>query len=314
MTNSIDLDPYPALSRAFDMQVSVWPEHKETLVKGLAVRDKTLLELSETVASLVIKIADGHSSGLREVCEDYRYFCKEMILDAELYFRRHGKYKLSKFEDAYREVYSDPKIMKHYMNGLLLSTTFWINHTAALQFYIENFLPKNKKNYSHLEVGPGHGILLYFAARDKNAGTVMGWDISPSSIEATGRTLRTMAVDGKVELECQDVFKAAKSGRTFDSIVASEVLEHLEDPASAIENLYQCMNKDGRILVNMPVNSPAPDHLYLVKNPSEVNTLVESVGFEIENSANFPMVGYTVDSALKDQVTINVSVIGRKSS
>ena len=113
-----------------------------------------------------------------------------------------------------------------------------------------------------------------------------------------------------VGLECQDVFEAAKSGRKFDSIVASEVLEHLEDPALALNNLCDCMNPGGRILVNMPVNSPAPDHIYLVRHPDEVAELVRDAGFVVDSKANFPMVGYDVESAIDKKVTINVSVIG----
>src|SRR5207253_3081970 len=121
--------------------------------------------------------------------------------------------------------------------------------------------------YHHLEVGPGHGLLLYFAAKDPHAASVTGWDVSEGSLAATGRALKTIGVEQRVELVCQDVFDAGGANPRFDSVVVSEVLEHLENPLDALKSLKGWMRPNARIWVNMPVNSPAPDHLYLLRTP-----------------------------------------------
>lgn len=308
----LDLSPYPALLNLVDRQLAVWPEHESMIATSLGNRSTATMQDTETSAELVTRIAEHHFGSVDKVCEGYRYFCQEMILAAELFFRRNKRYERSRFEDAYRDVYSKPDVMEKYMNGLLLSGVFWSNHAEALTFYKDQYLPILPRNYSHLEVGPGHGALLHLTASDPAHGQIVGWDVSPSSIEATRRTLEVIGVNKDVELVCQDMFNAESEHEKFDSIVVSELLEHLEDPLRALKALYQALKPGGRILVNMPSNSPAPDHLYLIDNPSEMLELIRDAGFEIEKDVQFPMTGYSLERCLKDKLTITCIAVGVK--
>lgn len=306
----VDLSGYPSLQHLVETQLRVWPEHQNILAKSVGVRGPEVLRSSDQAAALIIKIINHHLGEIAEVCHDYRFLCEEMILAEEWYFRRHGRYRLSTFVEAEREYYSNPVFMKKYMNGLLLSSVFWLNHANALDYYIATFLKGHRPGYRHLEIGPGHGLLLYFAARDTNCAVAYGWDVSLGSIRATSRALEAMGVSGKVELVQQDVFEAFKGRHQFDSIVASEVLEHLERPLDALKSLRACLAPGGRILVNMPANSPSPDHLYLIREPEETLDLMTAAGFSIVESRLFPMAGYTLEQCRKHKLTINCSAIG----
>ena len=308
----IDLSAYPHVAHLAERQIAAWPEHEATLATSFANRATDVMLDSEDSAKLVTKIAEHHFRSVDKICHDYRYFCQDMILSAELYFRRHGRYERSKFEEAYRDVYSKPDVMEKYLNGLLLSGVFWHNHACALTFYRAQFLPMLPQDYTHLEIGPGHGALLYLTVTDPRSGIVKGWDVSPGSIEATRRTLQVIGIDHKVELVCQDMFDAPSQVDTFDSIVVSELLEHLEDPLRALRSLIKYLKPGGRILVNMPANSPAPDHLYLIDKPEEMTDLMKSAGFVIEKSELFPMTGYGLERCLKDKLTINCVAVGRR--
>ncbi len=204
--------------------------------------------------------------------------------------------------------------MEHYMNGLLVSGIFWHNHAYALHFYRKQYLPMLPSGYSHLEIGPGHGALLHLTATDPSHGRIVGWDVSPSSIEATKRTLEIIGVSDDIELICQDMFEAKSQSNFFDSIVVSELLEHLEDPLKALRALHTVLKPGGHILVNMPANSPAPDHLYLINKPDEVSELIKQAGYTIQKEALFPMTGYSIESCLKDKLTITCIAIGKKKS
>lgn len=308
----LDLSIYPSLQQLVETQLEVWPEHESMLIKSVTVRKPDVLRSSDQAAALIIKIIHHHLGEIREVCEDYRFLCEEMILAEEWYFRRHGHYRLSTFAEAESEYYSNPAFMKQYMNGLLLSSIFWLNHANALEYYISSFLNGNSDNYRHLEIGPGHGLLLYFAAQDSRCKSAFGWDVSAGSIRATNRALVAMGVSEKVQLIQQDVFEAFKGHHEFDSIVASEVLEHLEQPLDALKSLYSCLAPRGRILVNMPANSPSPDHLYLIREPEETLDLMTAAGFSIVESRLFPMAGYTLEQCRKHKLTINCAAIGTK--
>jgi SAM-dependent methyltransferase len=310
--NELDLEGRPHLSRLLQEQVAVWPGHEPTLATSVFNRSRDMLDDAEENSRIVTLVADTFFGGVKKVCEDYRYFCQDMILEAELYFRRHGKYQRSTFEEANRDVYSNPVVMQKYMNGLLLSGVFWHNHAHALKFYRSEFLPMLPEGYKHLEIGPGHGALLHMTLEDARSGDVFGWDVSPGAIDATRRTLELVGSGKKANLVLQDMFDAPAHLDQFDSIVVSELLEHLEDPARALRSLITYLKPGGRILVNMPANSPAPDHLYLIDKPDEMLDLMRGAGFEIEKSVLFPMTGYDLARCLKDRLTINCVAVGRR--
>lgn len=307
-----DLGAYPSLSELVSTQLAVWPEHESMLTKSICVRSNDVMETSDRASGQILKIIRHHLGSVPEVCEDYRFLCEKMILAEEWYFRRHGTYRLSTFAEVEREYYANPAFMKQYMNGLLLSSVFWLNHANALDYYIRIFLAQNKTGYRHLEIGPGHGLLIYYAGIDPRCTEVTGWDISAGSIAATRKALDAMSSDSRVTLVQQDVFKAFRGTHRFDSIVASEVLEHLERPDDALVNLHACLEPNGRILVNMPANSPSPDHLYLIREPEEVLDLMESAGFSILEHRLFPMAGYTLEQCRKHKLTINCAAIGTR--
>ena len=245
------LDPaaYPALTRLTAEQTRVWPDHAGYLAKSLTARSPAVLAASDVASDLAIKLSSHLNGGLSELCEDYKFVCQNMILEEELHFRRYHEYRLKTFAEAYNEYYSQPTLMKRYMNGLLLSNIFWVNHANALEYYLSNFLPASPYKFDHLEVGPGHGLLLYFAAKDPRAGNVTGWDVSEGSIAATRRALETIGVGNRVELICQDIFEASGAKPVFHNIVVSEVLEHLEDPLRAFlhgSRDHVPMRKNGR--------------------------------------------------------------------
>ena len=307
-----DIASYPNLRDLAIQQIKVWPEHEATLASSIASQSAEVLADSELAAQLITKIVDDHFGSITKVCKDYRYFCEEMILDAELFFRRNKRYQRSTFKEAFDDVYSKPEIMERYMNGLLLSGLFWLNHANALTFYKTRFIDRSPDSYSHLEVGPGHGTLIYFAAIHPKHKRVVGWDVSPSSIEASRRALATIGVEDQVELVCQDVYDAVESTHQFDNIVVSELLEHLEDPAGALRSLYKCLKPGGRIYVNMPANSPAPDHIYLITEPEQTMSMMQDAGFEIVESVLFPMTGYSLEQCRKHALTVNCACIGRR--
>jgi len=304
MSAICNLDPYPALQRMVDLQLKRWPDHERFLALRLASAD---LAFANRLADLIERVADD----LEVVATDYRWLCDRMN-EEDLHFKRTGSYRLSKFADANAEVYSNPEFMRRYMNGVLLSHLWWDNHARVIQYYVDAFLAHAGPDYRHLEIGPGHGLLLYLAAQDPRSARVVGWDVSETSIAATRAMIERLGATHKVQLVRQNLFEATPSAERFDSIVISEVLEHLEDPKAALDQLYELLAPGGRIFVNVPVNSPAPDHIYLLTTPEQGVELVRSAGFTVVETALFPMTGLTEQRARKVRGTISCAVIGAR--
>ncbi|HEY1708092.1 MAG TPA: class I SAM-dependent methyltransferase [Rhizomicrobium sp.] len=306
---------YPALAALTEQLLSRWPGHQRALEASFAHRDASDLAHADRLSQMVMRLSQAIEGGLPAVLEGYRFIC-DIVLKEELHFRRRGTYRLSKFEDADRLVYSDKVFMTKYMNGLLASSVFWVNHCRAFQNFSETFLPMVKENGALLEIGPGHGLLLYLATRAAQVKSVAGWDVSRTSLELSRHALAALGAARPVTLEEHNIFEpsimAPEFAGRFDAIVFSEVLEHLEEPAKALEVLFHLCAPGGLVWINVPANSPAPDHLYLINAPSEAVALVRNAGFEIGGSHAYPMNDLALDYAVKNALTISCIVVGRK--
>jgi 2-polyprenyl-3-methyl-5-hydroxy-6-metoxy-1,4-benzoquinol methylase len=314
----VDEQKYPKLANLVTEVLALWPEHKRYLDNSLRGRDQNLLSFSEELSDMVGRLAATIDGGIRTLASDYRFLCEEISLPEELHFRRNDTYRLKSFEQALQTVYNDGPFMMRYMNGLLVSDVLWDNHCRGLQHYAEVYLNSLRADAQLLEIGPGHGLLLYLATRNPKIGNLFAWDVSQSSIEMSRHALKALGATQLVHFEMKDILDASvmetRNANRFDGILCSEVLEHLEEPEKAIRALFHLCKPDGRVWINVPANCPMPDHLYLVREPKQAEDLVRNAGFEVVDTAHFPMTGVTLQRAIRQKLTISCVIVGRRPS
>jgi 2-polyprenyl-3-methyl-5-hydroxy-6-metoxy-1,4-benzoquinol methylase len=283
-----------------------WPEHRDVLAKSLAACSEEAKDTAHRAAELIERLA---GPDLDDMIEGYRWMC-EMIVEEEIHFRRNGTYRFSTFDEANREVYANAPLMQRYMAGVLLSQVLWSNHISCFDFYTRRYVAGLGTASRHLEVGPGHGLLLYKAA-EREVAELVGWDVSSTSLDRTTACLEKLGVRRPVTLDARNVFAPLESQdhERFDSIVISEVLEHVERPQQALAALRYCLAPGGRIFINIPVNSPCIDHIYLWRTPEDVVELVRDAGFVVDAVHLAPVTGYTEARARKFSVAISVCII-----
>lgn len=289
-----------------------WPEHVTYLAKLEKALSVNSLKAVEEIAKKIRKIA---GENLNEYIASYRVIC-EIMNKERLYFLRSKKYRNSSLSEVNKEVYSNQEYMRTYMRGLLVSQLFWSNHINSYIFY-KKFISSLPRNYSYLEIGPGHGLYLAIAAEDINCANIEAIDISKESLIQTQASLSVFGVERAVKLTQHDVcdpsFNIAPH-TFYDVIVISEVLEHLENPKIVLENIKKCLSTDGKILINVPLNSPAPDHIFYLGSLEDVRSLVESAGLEILKIEAFPLTGYSLEEAMAQSLTVSCSLIAQKVS
>lgn len=297
----------PAHQVIVDEVLRQWPEHEGALGKAMpedpAVRANTEA-LSRALLALV-------GDDLPRCVAGYRWMCR-MVLEEELEFRRNDRYRFSSFAEVAERVYSDPTVMAGYMDGLLVSQVLWANHIAIADFYVNRYLTQIGASKHHLEVGPGHGLLLWLAAK-ATSGTLTGWDVSETSLGRTRHALETLGAR-PVSLVLQNLFAEPAEGQHFDSVVISEVLEHLEDPARALQALALRMPPGAWLFANAPINSPAIDHIWLYRTPEALVDQVRSSGFEIIETRFAPATGFSEARARKMRLSISCAVVARRTS
>ena len=297
----------PELGRLLEIQTNTYPASAKFFDRRFKNEDDEGYNNLETIANQVSKLIAGRE---QQFAEDYSWLC-DMQVDEELYFRRNGRYRLSTFAEALENVYANKPFMLRYMNGLLMTQLWWANHSSVMRYYRDVFLAGNKQGYSHLEIGPGHGLFLYLAASDSRAGHIEGWDISEASAELTREALRTLGLEPLPTLRLQDMFD--NPAGSFDSIVFSEVLEHMEKPNEALDVLRDLLSADGRLFINMPINSPAPDHLFNTETPEQLVEFVAGRGLSIEASAYFPGTNQTLEQSRAKKLTINCVIVATRA-
>jgi 2-polyprenyl-3-methyl-5-hydroxy-6-metoxy-1,4-benzoquinol methylase len=293
------------VARLFESVVRVWPEHAGYLGKLEAELTSEERRFADSASDLILRIA---GEDLPRICDDYRWLCGEMQRE-QLHFVRNGSYRLKTFEEARREVYDDDVFMTRYINGLLIGRIVWIEQLRMLRFYTEEFLAGHPARYEHLEVGPGHGLLLHFAGLDARCQSLCALDVSQSSLEATVDAMRKLGSSRLPELERRDILEGGLDPNRWNSIVASEVLEHLEEPGRALDTIAAALAPGGRAFITTPANCPMPDHIHLFESPEAIFDLVAGAGLRILESRTFTGVGIGEERARKRKLPIACAMI-----
>lgn len=299
------LAPWPASARIAHAVCAHWPDHERYLSRSFARRDQALMQTTEILAEAALILAGDR---LAEIATHYRWTC-DRLRDEELFFHREGRYRLSTFAEAEAEIYSNPDYMAKYMDGLLLSQILWFNHAASCHFFLSETPALLTPQARYLEIGPGHGLMIYLALRDLGLGSATAWDLSAVSIAQTRAALARLGYHD-CDFAVRNVADADPTDTPFDLIVISEVLEHLEDPKSAMRAIHALIRPEtGLVYVNVPINSPSPDHLYLMQTPDDARALLSDTGFTILREDFFATQGTDLTRAMRNRISVSACML-----
>lgn len=145
-------------------------------------------------------------------------------------------------------------------------------------------LYKLKKNDKILEIGAGAGFALNHV--DPRIHSYYPLDISSYNLKRVEEK-----TEGEIYSVSGDVFRLPFASETFDFILLSEVLEHLNDPQEALTELQRVLKSKGSFIVSVPYNevisyqvcihcnkpTPTNAHLHFF-NEQKLVSIVKSVG------------------------------------
>jgi 2-polyprenyl-3-methyl-5-hydroxy-6-metoxy-1,4-benzoquinol methylase len=297
----------PATLAVANIVLAAWPDHDKYLAKSFSQRSPEMLDATEAVAEAVLRLISGDE---KRFGDDYRWTC-DRLREEEIFFHREGRYRLSTFAEAVAEVYSNDEYMRRYVGGLLVTQVLWYNHMATMDMFLRRVLGAATEPFDYLEVGPGHGLMTYFAAESKFSRSLEAWDVSSVSLQETRAALDRLGVSKSIALTETDILRANPPERRFDLVVISEVLEHLETPGDALRFLRAATSERGRVFINVPINSPSPDHLYLFSAPEDVTAMIEGAGLAVERMELYATQGRAIEKALANRISVSAGVIAR---
>ena len=103
-----------------------------------------------------------------------------------------------------------------------------------------------------LDVGCSQGIVPVLLGREGKR--VLGVDLDPLAVEEANAFLEIQHenVREKVRFECADFMTVDYGDRRFDTVILTEVLEHLVDPAKFVEKAHSLLKDGGCLVVTVP--------------------------------------------------------------
>lgn len=150
-----------------------------------------------------------------------------------------------------------------------------------------------------LDIGCSQGIISYLVA--KNGASVTGIDNEEPAISYAERYVHENkdAMPGSLRFICGDFLITDLEDKHFDTIIMSEILEHVNEPNSFIDKAIELLAVGGRLVITVPFGiSPHPDHkrtyyfteLYRELSErlvvSEMCILGDWIGFVCSNAKN----------------------------
>jgi SAM-dependent methyltransferase len=102
-----------------------------------------------------------------------------------------------------------------------------------------------------VDAGSGRGMMVLACARRFPKATVMGVDLLASQNTLNNHIVQQLGLSERVCFETWDVLRLPELG-TFDLIISSDSLEHLEDDLGGVTMFRQALNPGGYLLVHVP--------------------------------------------------------------
>jgi SAM-dependent methyltransferase len=133
--------------------------------------------------------------------------------------------------------------------GIIGSSTLLPRSRIALEF------ASQLRVADILDYGCGDGEVTHELARATGA-AVVGADVSQVAVDACRRGLRTEKLEFGRSLPFGD--------RSFDLVFMAEVIEHLVDPAGALEEVRRILRPHGYLILSAPNLACLPNRLLLM--------------------------------------------------
>ena len=181
-------------------------------------------------------------------------------------------------------LYDDPDVMgRRYLFGLYLAQVLWPNHLAKLEYFETDFIPLAFEGARVLEVGTGPGTYGLSIGRSVACADLLLNDISSLSIDLAGRiaTIDPVRRPDTLRFSTTDFLALDEMAGSFDLVLFSEVLEHLQDPGRGLERLTSLLAPGAAVFFSTATNAAFYDHTIIFETIEEVRAMLFEVGLAV---------------------------------
>jgi 2-polyprenyl-3-methyl-5-hydroxy-6-metoxy-1,4-benzoquinol methylase len=252
---------------------------------ALPAIEKTHLNEKESVeelAAVMLPLAENHlgEDWVKILVDGYIYMLMD-INRSQVDYERRGKYLNKSYDDVFKSVYNDPKIMDLYHWGAFVCAFAWEHHVRIYNFYRDIFLPYlNLKEGRLLDLGCGSGIWSFLATHFLPQWTSQGIDISKKSVSLSTTMAKSSGLENKIKFSAFDAL-SFKGTKKYNAAVSCFLMEHLEEPQLLLQNMATNLEPRGYAFIAAALTAAEVDHIYEFRRESEVVLMAEEAGFRV---------------------------------
>lgn len=196
---------------------------------------------------------------------------------AQARYEVDGAYPHKTHAECEAELYGQPQ-MADYLWGVYLTNFLWPHHLELSMWFEDRFVAALPEGARIVELAPGHGGWGLTALHARADATLVGYDISPSSIAIATKLAEAAGVGARAQYRRADATQLAV---TADAAICCFLLEHLEQPQRVFEVLAAALPPKGRAFVTGALTAAQVDHIFELRHESELCLLAERAGFRV---------------------------------
>jgi 2-polyprenyl-3-methyl-5-hydroxy-6-metoxy-1,4-benzoquinol methylase len=157
----------------------------------------------------------------------------------------------------------------------------------------KTLLTHHRAGASVLDIGCATGSLLYYLGQ-------RGWHVTGVEISPCAEYAKK---ERKLDIRSVPLEENKFADSSFDVVLASHLIEHLNNPQSFLTETYRILKKDGRVFITTPNisgfqarlykgrwRSAIFDHLYLF-SAKTLSKMLKNTGFKIEKICTWGGIG-----------------------
>jgi FkbH-like protein len=286
-------DRCPLLAQAYEALLEQMPSLERSLGSLIARQDEAFWSDGEERCREILHFCDGDTSRFRHAVSAWVEFSME-YLSKQHTFLKTGTYASTDFDQIRHDLYdNDERMRSFYLVALMFSFLFSANYIGYFRFFRAQLLSRLAEARIVCDIGCGHGVYLSQMLLRAPAAAGRGLDISDASLA----TAASMLAYHRIEPE-RCAFSHADlratlplDSGTIDAATCFEVLEHLDDPRHALEEIHRILRPGAPFCVSAAVRMESVDHLYVFNHPRDVRALLTATGFTVVADDAFPLTG-----------------------
>jgi ubiquinone/menaquinone biosynthesis C-methylase UbiE len=203
---------------------------------------------------------------------------------SQMKYEKTKRYENSSYEEVYKNVYNNSDFMESYHWGVYLTTFAWEHHLELHRFFKDNFLKLlDDRELRGVDLGAGSGIWSMLLVDHNKKWKTTAVDISEKSVDLARNFVKANQFSNSINVTLGNAL-TYEADYLSDFGVSCFLIEHLEDPSLLFNNLFRNLKEGAFAFVTAALTAAEIDHIYEIKNESELINMAEKAGFRVLSS------------------------------